>query len=154
MSKKKLVLINFIIWPVALAIIFFNNYAVRSYYQFKNGNAFVLNDVEYIISDSAFIIGSTDSGNIGLGYYQDNKLTSLYLKSGSLSEIDELKNTFPSDFEVINVRNCMLLLNNANPNLPHLSWAKGELSIYFIITHKPDFDVDFEELCNIVTKQL
>ncbi|MDN7123510.1 hypothetical protein J6I90_01315 [Pseudidiomarina sp. 1APP75-32.1] len=150
MSKKKLVLINFIIWPVALVLIFFNSYAVRIYYQLINGDAFLLNNIEYTVSSSAFIIGPTDSGNIGLGYVQNNELASLYLQSGSLGEIDELENIFSSDLKAINKDGCKFLLNNTNSNLPYLSWAKGNLSIYFTITDNPEFDVDLGKLCNVV----
>lgn len=152
MSKKKLVLINLIIWPIALILIFFNNYAVWCYYHLVNGDSFSLNHIEYTISGSAFIIGPTDSGNIGLGYVQNNELTSLYLKSGSLGEIDELENMFSSDLKTIEKNGCKFLLNNSDSNLPYLSWSKDKLNIYFTITDNPEFDIDFGKLCNAVVK--
>ncbi|MDU0355141.1 hypothetical protein RS130_15625 [Paraglaciecola aquimarina] len=152
MTKKKLVLINLIIWPIALILIFFNNYAVRSYYQLINGSSFSLNNIEYNVSGSAFIIGPTDSGSIGLGYVLNNEMTSLYLKNGLSSEIDELENMFPSDLKAINKNGCKFLLNNSNPNLPYLSWAKDKLSIYFTITDNPEFAMDLGKLCNVVVK--
>jgi|GEM_PF-4194747 hypothetical protein len=152
MSKKKLVLINLIIWPIALILIFFNNYAVWSYYHLVNGDSFSLNHIEYAISRSAFIIGPTDSGNIVLGYVQNNELTSLYLKSGSLGEIDELENMFSSDLKTIEKNGCKFLLNNSDSNLPYLSWSKDKLNIYFTITDNPEFDIDLGKLCNAVVK--
>lgn len=131
-------------------LIFFNNYAVRSYYQLINGDTFLLNNIEYTVSSSAFIIGPIDSATIGLGYVQNNELATFYLKSGSLGEIDELEDMFSSDLKIINKNSCKFLLNNANSNLPYLSWAKGDLNIYFTITDNPDFDVDLGRLCNVV----
>jgi len=151
MSKGKLILINAVIWPIAVILIFFDNYAVRSYYHLVNGDSFSLNQVEYTVNSSAFIIGPTGSGNIGLGYVHDNKLSSLYLKSGSLDEIDELEHTFSNELDTFEESGCKFLLNDSNPNLPYLSWAKDKTNIYLTITDKPEFDIDFVQLCNVVT---
>lgn len=151
-GKKKLIWINIIIWFAAVVFILFNNFAVRLYYQLKNGDIFQLDSVEYTISGSAFIIGSTNSGNIVLGYSQGNDMTSLYLKSGFDKEIDELEVLFSKDLTVIQNGDCKFLLNNTNPNLPYLSWMKNDVNIYFTMSDKPTFDLDFKAVCNIVSR--
>ncbi|MCL1137724.1 hypothetical protein [Shewanella pneumatophori] len=151
MSKTKLIWVNLIIWPVAVFLIFFNNYAVSNYYWLKNGDSFQLNNIEYTVSRPAFIIGTTDSGNVGLGYIQSNELAMLYLENGSLAEVEKLESIFNSNLKIVKESHCKFLFNSTNPNLPYLSWVNSKFEVYFILTDKPGFDIDLAELCNIVS---